>query len=157
MYSGADGMERMARIGSFGEHAQNLYRGLCNLFGHPVGAPAIDWVEIPTVEGRKTPVPFIFPHKFFSKLYAERPDIWFERVVGGERGLFGILEWDGRFGVRHAASLFTQARLESHRAARLPRRRRCILCPRQPIWAVMEFAGFYWQYDSNPIPFQRYT
>ena len=78
MYSGADGMERMARIGSFGEHAQNLYRGLCNLFGHPVGAPAIDWVEIPTVEGRKTPVPFIFPH-IFSKLYAERPDIWFER------------------------------------------------------------------------------
>lgn len=83
MRAGAEGMERMARIGSYGEHGQNLYRDLCNLFGHPVGAPPIDWVEVPTTAGRKTPVPFIFPHKFFQRLYAERGDLWIDRIIGG--------------------------------------------------------------------------
>ena len=77
-------MERMARIGSSGAHPKNLYRALTNLFGHPVGAPPIDWVEIPTKLGRKTPVPFIFPHKLFAQLYADRKDIWLDRIVGGE-------------------------------------------------------------------------
>ena len=83
MRAGLEGMESMAKLGNYGANAQHLYKGLCNLFGHPVGAPPIDWVEVPTVAGRKTPVPFIFPH-IFSKLFSDRQDIWIDRVVGGD-------------------------------------------------------------------------
>ena len=86
-------LERLSRVGKFGEIAQNLFREIKTVFGHPAGAAPIDWVDLPTVHGRKNPHPFLMPHKFVQQLFAHRRDVLRSRITGGD----GALEmfWTG--------------------------------------------------------------
>ena len=79
---GTPGIDNIAASGTYGAHPQNLFRDLLKLFGSPVGAPMIDWIEIPLKSGRKISHPFILPHRFFQSLAHDRPDLWRQRVVG---------------------------------------------------------------------------
>jgi hypothetical protein len=64
---GTPGIDNIAASGTYGAHPQNLFRDLLKLFGSPVGAPMIDWIEIPLKSGRKISHPFILPHRFFNR------------------------------------------------------------------------------------------
>jgi hypothetical protein len=81
--AGAEGLERLSRIGTTGTHAQNLFRYLKALFGQPLGAAPVQWIELPTVRGRKDPHPVFMPHKFLQELYKHRPDVLRARLTGG--------------------------------------------------------------------------
>ena len=72
---GAHGLNALSGAGFSGKHAQNLFRDLVKIFGRPVGAPELDWILIPTQGNRQTPHSVYWPHKFFAKLYSDRPDI----------------------------------------------------------------------------------
>jgi hypothetical protein len=80
--SGAKGVEGLSAAGTYGIHRQNLFRDLLKVFGSPVGAPPIDWVELP-LKGGLLPHPLIWPHKFFHALSRHRQDAWVDRIVGG--------------------------------------------------------------------------
>lgn len=84
--SGATGqiLDRVAATGSDGNHPKNLFRDLKSLFGLPPGCADMDYIEVPTKSGRKTPHPVFWPHKFFASLYKHRQDIWNNRIVGGD-------------------------------------------------------------------------
>ena len=56
---GAAHLESLVAAGTHGKHAKNLFRDLVRLFGRPVGAPPIDWVELALNSGRKVPHPVI--------------------------------------------------------------------------------------------------
>ena len=90
--SGALGAEEYGQIGQGGRYASNMFRELRRLIGDPEGAPLIQWREIPTKGGRKTPHPFIFPHELFSRLYKSKDMIstWRRAIVGatGENSQF---------------------------------------------------------------------
>ena len=81
--AGAEGLERLSRIGTDGTNAQNLFRDLKRLFGHPRGAAPVQWIELPTVRGRKDPHPMLMPHVFLQELYKHRPDVLLSRITGG--------------------------------------------------------------------------
>ena len=81
---GARHLEGVAGTGSAGANPSHVHRDLLKLFGNPRGAPSIDWVDIPTKNGREAH-PFLFPHKFFASLYAERRDL-FDRALRGPVG-----------------------------------------------------------------------
>jgi hypothetical protein len=81
--SGAVERERLSRIRTSGSNAQNLFRDLKALFGYPAGAAPVQWIELPTVRGRKDPHPVLMPHKFLQELYKHRPDVLFSRITGG--------------------------------------------------------------------------
>ena len=82
--SGAHGVGGLAATGAHGRHPSSIHRALMRIFGHPAGAPEIDWVEIPTKKGRVAH-PFLFPHKFFSALHQHRRDL-FVRAIRGPEG-----------------------------------------------------------------------
>ena len=82
--SGAHGVGDLAATGAHGRHPSSIHRALMRIFGHPAGAPEIDWVEIPTKKGRVAH-PFLFPHKFFSALHQHRRDL-FVRAIRGPEG-----------------------------------------------------------------------
>lgn len=79
---GARNLEAISAIGSYGAHAQNLFRDVVRLFGMPKGAPPIDWIELPLKGGRKMLHPILWPHNFFQALPRGRADIWRSRVTG---------------------------------------------------------------------------
>ena len=81
-HDGARGVASISSAGTSGKHAKNMFRDMLKLFGKPKGAPEIDWVEIPLVNGRKVPHPVIWPHKFFQALAKERIQFWNERICG---------------------------------------------------------------------------
>ena len=78
---GAKWLSDVAAAGTHGKHASSVHRSLIRLFGYPKGAPPIDWVEIPTRNGRESH-PFIFPHKLFATLYKERHNYFLNTVRG---------------------------------------------------------------------------
>ena len=77
------GLERLSRIGATGTHAQDLFRDLKALFGQPLGAAPVQWIELPTVRGRKDPHSVFMPHRFLQELYKHRPDVLRARLTGG--------------------------------------------------------------------------
>eukprot|EP00959_Pyramimonas_sp_CCMP1952_P458621 9476923-Pyramimonas_sp.AAC.1 len=89
---GAEGLDNLAAVGTYGKWPQNLLRDLKNLFGYPLGSPPIDWVEVPMKHGRKIAHPVIFPHKFFMEMCARRRDVWDQRIVGLDGGLVAFWE-----------------------------------------------------------------
>ena len=68
---GARGLGKLASLGDYGNHPQNIHRALVTSFGLPVGAPDVDWVKLPTKFGRETPHPVLMPHKFFAEYYKQ--------------------------------------------------------------------------------------
>ena len=82
MQQGASGCDRVANMGSAGRHAQNIFRSMRSALGMPRGAPEMDWFEIPMRSGRKTPHPFLLPHKFFSSFYSECIGKWASKMSG---------------------------------------------------------------------------
>ena len=62
---GATGLEGLAKLGTSGKNPQNIFRDMQAVLGYPEGAPRIQWFEIPTKSGRRTPHPFLLPHCFF--------------------------------------------------------------------------------------------
>ena len=83
---GGKGLESLSAVGSHGKYLGNLYRDLCSMFGTPIGSPPLDWVEIPTRAGPRTPHPIFLPHKFFQSLSANRQDVWKSRILGPAGG-----------------------------------------------------------------------
>jgi hypothetical protein len=67
--AGTPGMEQFAEMGASGAHTQNCFRAMQHILGYPAGAPTMDWFQIPTRAGPRTPHPFLLPHKFFSSYY----------------------------------------------------------------------------------------
>ena len=102
---GGDGAERMAAMGSYGADSQNVFRGLRRLFGMPVDAPEITWIEIPTTRGRRTPFPFIMPHELFAAFYRarDRTKTWNQAILGakGAAAQFWHLQSGLPFVARH--------------------------------------------------------
>jgi hypothetical protein len=86
------GLERVSSAGTYGKYPANLFRDLLKIVGNPVGAPPIDWVQIPMKSGRREPHPVIWPHKFFQSLCAARRDIFDSRIRGPEHGCHQF--WD---------------------------------------------------------------
>ena len=82
---GAVGVEDLAKVGSYGKHTQNLFRGLVNVLGFPKGSPHIDWVNIPTRHGPRTAHPVLMPHRFFMHYLNECPEN-FESHISGAIG-----------------------------------------------------------------------
>ena len=72
LQQGAAGLDHISSMGNFGENPQHLFQALVNYFGVPLGAPPIDWIELPTTAGARSPHPVIWPHKFFAKMFEER-------------------------------------------------------------------------------------
>ena len=95
--SGAEGVDSLAAAGNFGQNPQNIFRALVKVFGIPVGAAPIEWVEIPTKHGRRTPHPVLMPHKFFQEVFKHRQNIWAERIAGsaGASSEACRLFWEG--------------------------------------------------------------
>ena len=81
---GARNLERLTAAGTSGANPNHMHRDILALFGKPRGAPDIDWVDIPTKNGREAH-PFLFPHKFFASLYKHRRQM-FDRTVRGSEG-----------------------------------------------------------------------
>jgi hypothetical protein len=79
---GARNLEKLSAAGTYGKHAKNLFRDIGNLFGHPIGAPPLDWIEIPMKGNRKTAHPIYWPHKFFQSVAHYRDDIFRSRLIG---------------------------------------------------------------------------
>ena len=79
---GATGIDRLGAAGTSGRNPQNLLRDLIGIFGHPVGAPPFDWVEIPTTAGPRSPHPFLLPHSFFQHFYSGARSNWVKAVRG---------------------------------------------------------------------------
>jgi hypothetical protein len=55
--SGATGVDGMAAMGNWGHNAKNLARAMRNVLGWPEGVPTMDFIELPTVKGDRTPHP----------------------------------------------------------------------------------------------------
>ena len=55
-----------------------------NVIGDPIGAPRVQWLEIPTVKNRRTPHPFIFPHELFGCFFKMRYriNLWNQAIIG---------------------------------------------------------------------------
>ena len=79
---GAINLKQLSAAGTYGQHAQNLFRDICKVFGHTVGAPPLDWIEIPLKGNRKSAHPIFWPHKFFQNVAHYRDDIWRTRLIG---------------------------------------------------------------------------
>lgn len=62
---GAEGLTDFAKMGNWGNNPQNLFRAMRSVLGVPKGAPEMDWYEIPTTTNKRTPHPFLLPHRFF--------------------------------------------------------------------------------------------
>ncbi len=64
--------------------------------GNPAGAPEMDWFEVPTTAGPRTPHPSLLPHKFFSSYYAARTTTKCRRAiacpVGAARPFWGEIQ-----------------------------------------------------------------
>ena len=80
-WQGAAGVGRLSRIGNEGRNPQNMHRALLTVFGRPPGSPDFHWAEIPTKRGTVSH-PFLLPHEFFSRLYAERKSTWTTAIAG---------------------------------------------------------------------------
>ena len=79
---GARNLEKRSAAGTYCKHAKNLSRDISNLLGHPIGAPLLDWIEIPMKGNRKTAHPIYWPHKFFQNVAHYRDDIFRSRLIG---------------------------------------------------------------------------
>ena len=79
---GARAMADAAAIGNYGANPQNAFRALTVVFGTPQGAPAVQWIDIPTKHGKRTPHPFLLPHEFFSSFFSERPTQFSDAMAG---------------------------------------------------------------------------
>jgi len=86
--SGAEGLQRMGAVANEGKNPQNAFRALRALFGQPANMPAFKWIEIPTVNGQRTPHPFILPHELFSSMYLGSRDSWKQFVAGETNACF---------------------------------------------------------------------
>ena len=82
---GAEGLTDFAKMGNWGNNPQNLFRAMRSVLGVPKGAPEMDWYEIPTTTNKRTPHPFLLPHRFFfSAFYTGRgKHDWSKHVSGG--------------------------------------------------------------------------
>jgi hypothetical protein len=81
---GAHSLDSLAGAGTEGKYTQNVHRSLLKIFGHPVGAPDIDWINIPGKDGAIITQPFLMPHKFFASLYNSRPNFFYKHLRGPE-------------------------------------------------------------------------
>ena len=79
-------MEQLGGLGSSGKHSANIFRAMRNLLGIPQGAPEIRFIEIPTVNGERTPHPVLVPHEFFSAFYSGRSTADWQKHIAGSAG-----------------------------------------------------------------------
>ena len=86
MLPGTPGIDRFADMRARGAHDQNLFRAMRNALGNPAGAPEMDWFEVPTTAGPRTPHPFLLPHKFFSSYYAAHTTAEWRKAIAGPVG-----------------------------------------------------------------------
>ena len=86
MLQGTPGIDRFADMGARGAHDQNLFRAMRNALGNPAGAPEMDWFEVPTTAGPRTPHPFLLPQKFFSWYYAAHTTAEWRKAIAGPVG-----------------------------------------------------------------------
>lgn len=70
---GLDTMGPLAKMGASGQHPQNLFRAMQSVLGYPNGAPEMDWFELPTTAGPRTPHPLLLPHNFFHHIMQPTP------------------------------------------------------------------------------------
>ena len=85
---GATGLADMSSLGS-----HNAFRSLQAVFGYPVGAPHMTWLEIPTTAGPRTPHPFLLPHEFFSSYFTHRKKDWTSTMARSGEACFEF--WQG--------------------------------------------------------------
>lgn len=83
---GLDTMGPLAKMGASGQHPQNLFRAMQSVLGYPNGAPEMDWFELPTTAGPRTPHPFLLPHKFLSTYYAANTQAEWRKTIAGSVG-----------------------------------------------------------------------
>ena len=69
MESGAGGVHRMAKMGNWGQNPKNMARALVDALGMSKDAPPIEWFEIPTNKGARSPHPSLLPHQLFKAMH----------------------------------------------------------------------------------------
>ena len=65
---GTPDIATLGAIGNSGRNPQNMFRAMRNLLGWPQDTAPISWIELPTVKGRTTPWPVLWPHHFLQHL-----------------------------------------------------------------------------------------
>eukprot|EP00959_Pyramimonas_sp_CCMP1952_P257952 5390722-Pyramimonas_sp.AAC.1 len=53
-----------------------------SVLGYPAGSCEIDWIEVPAKSGRRTPHPFLLPHKFFAAYHSDCRSSWRDVMAG---------------------------------------------------------------------------
>ena len=117
---GARNLEKLSKVGTYGENPQNLFRDLLKLFGAPVGAPPIEWVLLPTKGGKKCHI------RSYGLIVFLNPYQHTARTFGGN------VYWDqtercnnsGKISGTSQAQVFTRIRVAVDRATGHARRRR---------------------------------
>ena len=82
---GAGGLDALGNLGSQCHNPQNIFRGLCNLLGYPSGSCPISFIEVPSIHGRKSAHPVLWPHDFFGTYYAHQKPKFSVSVCPGAR------------------------------------------------------------------------
>lgn len=63
---------------------RNAHRHLMKAIGYPKSAPDIEWIELPTKDGRCQPHPVMCPLRWFEKLVANYPSKFRDFVLGSD-------------------------------------------------------------------------
>jgi len=67
---------------TLGGDIRNAHRHLVKAIGYPKSAPDIEWIELPTKDGRCIPHPIVCPLKWFEKMVAHDPSKFRDSVLG---------------------------------------------------------------------------
>ena len=79
---GANRMETFTQIGNSCKKSKIFFRAMKSILGWPSGTAALKFIEIPTTKGTLTPHPVLWPHDFFSEMYAHRRTDFDKKIRG---------------------------------------------------------------------------
>ena len=149
---GIEGMEPMAAMGNFGNNPQNLFRAMQSVLGYPLGAPMMEWFDIPTKSSRHTSHPFLMPHAFFGKYFHERPNEFSTVMSGAAGACYEFLGLYQRYRIRQAASRFGRVNMAPSGAFRNAWRRWCFRCARLPLCTKLQFSNGQGHNGEEKVP-----
>ena len=98
---GAEGLNRLASIGTSGKHRGNMFRDMCAALGEPVGSSSLMYVRIPTTKGDVNH-PVLMPHLLFGILKSEKPELFKSAILGGKADCSWF--WESENGCKLARS-----------------------------------------------------
>jgi len=85
---GITNLNSLGGIAAKGKWASNAQRDLMKAWGKPLGAPNFSWRTIPVKDkggvAKTIEQPFVLPHELFAKIFAERPEMFQQSLLGDE-------------------------------------------------------------------------